>query len=1331
MMKKIVSILVLLVATLSMFAAESIKWTGEQAISWNNDYFPGIQLDTSEQNDMKTIFTGLAKGDVIRLYTTTTYDSPQYYVKYKAGTDWTWTDMTVANNAGVLSFTVESDDIATWIADRGLVITGQAYTLVKITVEAAGSGTPEPVNAGETFTAWTGEKVFPSEWSVWEQLSASVFANAQKDMLLRAKFKDVKAGAQFQISTSSWAEMPDAPLVNIDGLYQQYTITEAMLAELKSNGCIVKGISYTLTSIEVINPADLKTLTLSVPVTGGDWVFENETPTFTIQVKNPYDEAVTANAVIAITTDKMESVTTLTKSVEVAAKGEENIALTWTEPAPAAGFYKATCFVNDDLARAFFFGVNPTQIFSAPDKQADFDSFWQTAKNELAQVEATDEPVLTKIDSKSTDKRTVYLVEFKSVSDGDGNPVTVRGYYCEPNDGKKHPVIMHYLGYDSGYRPGGQGVEPWCPNGDGDALSADYAEFILSCRGQSVNNRPASERADGINKDFENIYGDWFAYNFGDKDKYYYRGAYMDCVRAIDFMATRPTSDMTNLYAEGQSQGGAFTYAAAALSGREFKAIAPGIAFMGDFPDYFDIVNWPAHVAREQQQAKGMSDAEMYAFLSYFDTKNLATLISNKTAVIATIGVQDNVCPPHTNIAPYNNLAEGTVKEISFNPENAHQVADNWYDVYMAYFKAKYVEPQTGDKTRTENAQKLYDLLQSLYGQKVISGTTAVVDWNTNEAEQVYQWTGKYPAMNTYDFINIHASKDVNADGWLDYSDISGVKKWASEGGLVSAMWHWQVKNNAGTGYTCTPGTGDAATSFDASKVYVDGTAENTLAKQQLSQVCGYLKQMKDAGIPVIWRPFHEAAGNTYEFDGGSVWFWWGAQGADVYKQLWQWIYDYMVNQQGLTNLIWVWTSQTKDGDWYPGDDYVDIIGRDIYGGQAVKQKSDFDALTASYPDQVVALSECGNTTTDSQSTISAVWEAGAKWSWFSTWYDAAGSQLHNTQDWWTNTFNQDYVVTREQMKKLVDFGITPDPTPEPGTVTPLAEGEVRTLFDDVNGVVMTWNEICQQDAEYGAILEAGESFLVTVKQRTEGNEWPKVILRDANSEGIIEVGLSEVTSYPYIVKVLLTADVVTKLRNGFRFSGDGVTITKIELSKPAPAQEGDVTIDAMNWYRNATYDIQNHEVVTTSRWGQAGWAVGDERYAGKTLVIVSIEEAAFPVTLKMEYTNTDGKSMATSMGVAPGKTQLNLPLPLDTKVIKKVYLTYSAAGSIVLTDAAVIAGANARPLTGVVDDDTTELTDVTGKMEDVEGAYYNLHGQRVAQPGRGLYIIHGKKVIR
>ncbi len=830
-------------------------------------------------------------------------------------------------------------------------------------------------------------------------------------------------------------------------------------------------------------------------------------------------------------------------------------------------------------------------------------------------------------------------------------------------------------------------------------------------------------------------------------------------------------------------------------------------------------------------------------YVKYMDETD-ADVIMDKAEKILYFTLDETKKLYQVQIQP-TDAATFAFQEIKVNPESTKPEPEP--------------QPEPGEKTRTENAQKLFDVLTSLYGNKMISGTTAVVDWNTKEAEQVYQWTNKYPAINTYDFINIHASKDINPDGWLDYSDISGVKKWASEGGVVSAMWHWQVKDNAGTGYTCTPGTGDAATSFDASKVYVDGTAENTLAKQQLSQVCGYLKKMQDAGIPVIWRPFHEAAGNTFEYDGGKAWFWWGAQGADVYKQLWQWMYNYMVNEQGLHNLIWVWTSQTKDGSWYPGNDFVDIIGRDIYGGEAAQQKSDFDHLTAGYPNMMVALSESGNTKDASQSDISAVWEAGAKWSWFSTWYDTAGSQLHNTQNWWTNAFSQDYVVTRDQMKELLDFNIEsdPEPQPEPGTdtfdengvadlskievqgnkvsydpathtvtttegwtgvqltvadgeqvsgkelritfdramkvkcyvkymddtdasvimddaaeilyfeldntkklyqvqvqpteaatfafneirvnsestkpvVKPLADGEIRTLFENEEGVVMTWNEICQMNEEWGSILETGEYFLVTIKSRTEGSEWPKVILRDATSTEAAAVELADVTTYPYIVKMILTDGIVAQLRNGFRFSGDGITITKIELTKPAPAKEGDVNIEAMNWFRNASYDANTHMGSTSSRWGQFGWQIGDERYADKTLVIVNIEEVSFPVTLKMEYTNTDGKAMAISMGIAAGKTQMNLPLPLDTKVIKKIYLTYSEAASVVLTDASVIAAANARPLTGYEDDGTTAVEEAIVNRLAMHNTQhiYDLQGRQVSQPTKGLYIINGRKFV-
>lgn len=651
-------------------ATETILYSQEFtcADDWSSGY---AQID-------KAALANASAGDDINVYVTAISSGtqwPQVYLQY-VDANWNWVDFEDTHNYSLAgkeapvtaTITLTQTMLDLLAAGQQLVVKGAGYTASKITL------THTPSEAGTTQSIWSGSKDFGTAWGEWETLSASLFANAVEGQLLRFRFTDLRAGAQIKVGRSDWEVMDDTEIINLSGRYQDFTVTATMLTELKANGTIISGLGFTLTEVLLINPADLRTLTLSVPVTD-NWIYAAR-PSITIHVENPYDEAVTANAEIEITTDKIAPVTVLTASREIPANGADDIVLT-TDADLAAGFYKATCIVNDDLARAFVFAINPTAVISAPDAQADFADFWAAAKTQLEAIDMN--PVLTEITAKSTAARKVYLVEFNSIPDGlTGEPVVVRGYYCEPQDGQPHPVIMHYLGYDSGYRPGGQDVKPYCPSGDAEP---NYAEFYLSTRGQSINNRAADEREADGKGDFVNTYGDWFAFNFGDKDSYYYRGAFMDCVQAIRFMATRSTSDMSNLFGEGQSQGGAFTYAAAALSDLPFRAIAPGIAFLGDFPDYFDIVNWPAYVARENQGT--MTDAEMFAFLSYFDTKNLAPSIN--AATLACLGLQDNVCPPHTNIAPYNNL-DITDKQLVINPELMHQVSNTWYTEMMAFF---------------------------------------------------------------------------------------------------------------------------------------------------------------------------------------------------------------------------------------------------------------------------------------------------------------------------------------------------------------------------------------------------------------------------------------------------------------------------------------------------------------------------------------------------------------------------------------------------------------------------------------------------------------------
>ena len=376
-------------------------------------------------------------------------------------------------------------------------------------------------------------------------------------------------------------------------------------------------------------PTKLKSLKGTVAIVD-DMIFTKR-PSISIQLSNPNEVDTKGELKVVVSYDRKGTVETYTDSVLVSASGTKDVVFT-TSADLAPGFYNASVYVDQNLAKIAAFGIDPFDIVSAPDMQDDFDEFWAAAKAQLPELKEGETFTLQEINATSTHK--IYLVEMQSVPNGlEGEPVMVRGFFVEPQDGKQHPVLMHFFGWDD------RGGSVTVPTGG----NSDFTEFYLSTRGQYHNNRPAgyekTEKWIAEHGEWKSIdectYAavlnpndkyDWFGFNFGDKDSFYYRGAFMDCVQAVRFMASRQTSDMKNLFAEGSSQGGALSYACAALSDYPFTALAANVAFLGDYPDYFQIAGWPANVAKENQGS--MTDEQMYAFLSYFDTKNLATKIS-------------------------------------------------------------------------------------------------------------------------------------------------------------------------------------------------------------------------------------------------------------------------------------------------------------------------------------------------------------------------------------------------------------------------------------------------------------------------------------------------------------------------------------------------------------------------------------------------------------------------------------------------------------------------------------------------------------------------------
>ena len=333
---------------------------------------------------------------------------------------------------------------------------------------------------------------------------------------------------------------------------------------------------------------------------------------------------------------------------------------------------------------------------------------------------------------------------------------------------------------------------------------------------------------------------------------------------------------------------------------------------------------------------------------------------------------------------------------------------------------------------RSPEAEALLQCFREIYGEKIISGCTANVNWNINEAKWVNQHTGKWPAINFFDFIHLPFSPS----SWIDYTNVTEVVNWHKAGGIVGCMWHWNMPTNDGQDWTCTPGSGDKETSFDVKKIFEPESDEYKQMIKDIDKVASTLKKLKQRKIPVLWRPLHEA---------GGMWFWWGLD-AEACNELWRVMYDRLTNHHGLNNLIWVWTSAAawnkpySDGYyWYPGDEYVDIVGIDVYNESAASniRTKCFNMLKKKSPDKLVALTECGNV-----AKISAQWRGGSKWLYFAPWYDYERTNKPDSQNfistehnhanaaWWQDAFSNDYVLSREDFNEQLTGVQAPQAAP-------------------------------------------------------------------------------------------------------------------------------------------------------------------------------------------------------------------------------------------------------------------------------------------------------------
>ena len=320
------------------------------------------------------------------------------------------------------------------------------------------------------------------------------------------------------------------------------------------------------------------------------------------------------------------------------------------------------------------------------------------------------------------------------------------------------------------------------------------------------------------------------------------------------------------------------------------------------------------------------------------------------------------------------------------------------------------------NKNANENARKLYSYMVDIYGEKILSGQYSQGMFGL-ENTAIHDETGEYPAILGLDFMDYTPSRV--AMGTVGNTTDAAINYW-NNGGIVTFCWHWNApeKYITGTWYSAFY---TEHTNIDIEKI-MNGQDEEgyDLLMEDIDAIAKELQILQEAGVPVLWRPLHEASGG---------WFWWGAKGPEAYKQLYILLYKKLTKEYGLNNLIWIWNGQ--DSEWYPGDEYVDIIGWDIYPGEKIysSQAAIFlEAAACSQQNKMIVLSENG-----CLFDPDLAFRDSTKWGFFCTWegefvlknpgYNKYGDK-YTEVDMLKKVYSDSRVITRDELPDIKSYPI-------------------------------------------------------------------------------------------------------------------------------------------------------------------------------------------------------------------------------------------------------------------------------------------------------------------
>jgi len=291
-------------------------------------------------------------------------------------------------------------------------------------------------------------------------------------------------------------------------------------------------------------------------------------------------------------------------------------------------------------------GFEPRKITPTVTMPDDFDSFWNNAKNELAQIPL--DARMTLLPERCTEKVNVYHVNIQNY----GNS-RLFGILCVPKATGKYPAIL---------RVPGAGVRAY--NGDITTAEKGFITLEIGIHGIPVTMDPSVYTNLG-----QGALSNYWNYNMDNRDRFYYKRVYLGCVRANDFIVSLPQYDGTHLGVTGGSQGGALSIVTAALDPR-VKYLAAFFPALCDVTGYLHerAGGWPHYFEKNDFAFNNIK--EKISTIAYYDVVNFARQL--KAPGNYSWGFNDEVCPPTSTYAAYNQIT--APKQLYLALETGHWI---------------------------------------------------------------------------------------------------------------------------------------------------------------------------------------------------------------------------------------------------------------------------------------------------------------------------------------------------------------------------------------------------------------------------------------------------------------------------------------------------------------------------------------------------------------------------------------------------------------------------------------------------------------------------------